>query len=75
MYAACCMAMVFILVRVVFMDDSGILSLFSRVLMEGMCVIPLAPAVMTMRGSTFHPRLDISVISGWYFWVLLSMAS
>ena len=27
----------------------------SRSFIEGLCVVPLAHVVMTMRGSTFHP--------------------
>ena len=28
--------------------------------------MPLAPAVMTMSGSTFHPNSAILFIRGWY---------
>ena len=30
---------------------------FSKIFIEGMCVVALAPAVMTINGSTFHPLL------------------
>jgi hypothetical protein len=42
---------------------------------DGVWVVPLAPAVITMSGSTVHPRSLMSSISGWYFWVLLLIVS
>ena len=56
-------------------EVSGIFSLVSRSFIEGVCVVPLAPAVMTMRGSIFHPWLVMLLINGWYFWILLLMVS
>ena len=52
----------------------GILNFSSKVFIEGMCVVALAPAVMTISGSTFHPLLVLSV-SGWYFSILRVMVS
>ena len=36
---------------------SGILNFSSKIFIEEMCVVALAPAVMTINGSTFHPLL------------------
>ena len=59
--------MVFISLNVCLMAVSGNLNFVSRSFIEGICVVPLAPAVMTMSGSTFHPKLIMLLISGWYF--------
>ena len=44
-----------------------ILNFLSNILIEGVCVVALAPAVMTISGSTFHPLLLMLSRSGWYF--------
>ena len=44
----------------------GILYFFSILSIEGVCVAALAPAVMTISGSTFHPLLIVLSISGLY---------
>ena len=54
---ACCIAMVLISLKVCLMVFSGILKFSSKSFIEGMCVVALAPAVMTINGSTFHPLL------------------
>ena len=72
---AYCMAMVFITLNVCFIDVSHMLNFVSSCFIEGACVVPLAPAVMTMSGSTFQPRSLMSSISGWYFRILLFMVS
>ena len=41
--------------------------LFSTLSIEGVCVVALAPAVMTISGSTFYPLLIILSISDLYF--------
>ena len=49
----------------------GILSLVSFS-MECSCIAPLTPAVMVIRGLTFHPMFCMVLISGLYlvcFWV------
>jgi hypothetical protein len=43
------------------------LNFVSSCFIEGACVVPLAPAVMTMIGSTFQPCCMVLLISGWYF--------
>ena len=69
------MAMVLISLNVCLMLVSGILKFVSRILIEGVWVVPLAPAVMTMSGSTFHPNSIMSFIKGWYFWTLFVIVS
>ena len=54
---ACCIAMVLISLKIFLMVSSGILNFSSKIFIEGMCVVVLAPAVMTINGSTFHPLL------------------
>ena len=52
-----CIAMVLISLKVCLIDFSGILKFSSKIFIEGMFVVALAPAVMTINGSTFHPLL------------------
>ena len=42
----------------------GILNLFSSAFIDGICVVALAPAVIIIRGSTFHPMATILSING-----------
>jgi hypothetical protein len=53
---AYCMAMVLMFLKVFRMDGIGSLNLSSSIFINGMCVAALAPAVITMSGSIFHPR-------------------
>ena len=53
----------------------GILSFSSKFFIEGVCVVALAHAVMTISGSTFHPLLVMLSISDWYFSILRVMVS
>ena len=64
------MAMVLISLNVCLIVVFGSLIFVSRISIEGVCVVPLTPAVMTMSGSTFQPRSMMSFIKGWYFCVL-----
>ena len=64
------------------MASNVFLIVFSRIwnvvvifFINGVWVVPLAPAVITMSGSTVHPRSLMSSISGWYFWILLLIVS
>ena len=61
---ACYIAMVLISMKVCFKVSFGILNFSSNILIEGVCVVALAPAVMTISGSTFHPILVMLSISG-----------
>ena len=60
---ACCIAMVLISLKVCLIGCSGILNFSSKIFIEGMCVNALAPAVMTINDSTFHPLLVMLSIS------------
>ncbi|KAG0565947.1 hypothetical protein KC19_7G025900 [Ceratodon purpureus] len=72
---AYCMAIVFMFLKVFLMVSHGILKLSASSFIEGMCVVALAPAVMTMRGSTFHPLAVRLAISGLYLLVLATNVS
>ena len=61
---ACCIALVLISLKVCLIVFSGILSFSSKIFIEGMCVVALEPAVMTISGFTFHPLLVMLSISG-----------
>ena len=61
---ACCIAMVLISLKVCLIVFSGILNFCSKIFIEGMCVVALALAVMTINDSTFHPLLVMLSISG-----------
>ena len=52
---AWCIAIVFISLNVFFISFFGILSLVFRIFIEGMYVDVLAPAVITISGSTIQP--------------------
>ena len=69
------MAIVLISMKVCLIVSFGILNFSSKVFIEGVCLVALAPAVMTISGSTFHPLLVMLSISGWYFSVLRVMVS
>ena len=75
LYMACCIAMVLISMKVCFKVSVGILNFSSNILIEGVCVVALAPVVMTISGSTFHPLLLMLSRSGWYFSIFRVMAS
>ena len=47
------------------------LGVVSKLSIEGVCVVALAPTMMTISGSTFHPLLIILTISGLYFPIFL----
>ena len=71
---AYCMAML-IFFKVFRMDGIGSLNLSSSSFIDGMCVAALAPAVITMSGSIFHPRATMFSISGLYLLALASSVS
>ena len=60
------MAMVWISLNVCLMVVSQILKFVSMRFIDGVCVVPLALAVMTMSGSTFHPKFTMLFKRGWY---------
>ena len=61
---ACCIVIVLISLKVCLMVFSGILNFSSKIFMEGICMVALALAVMTISDSTFHPLLVMLFISG-----------
>ena len=71
---ACCIAMVFMSMTVSFVVLFGIFNCSSNILIEGLCVFAIAPAVMTSTGSTFHPLLLMLSRRGWDFLVSRVMA-
>ena len=60
-------AIVLMFLKVFLMVGMGILNLFSSAFIDGMCVVALAPAVIIIRGSAFHPLATIVSINGRYF--------
>ncbi len=72
---AYCIAMVLIFLKVFLMEVMGILRLSSSFVIDGMWVVALAPAVMTIIGSIFHPLEAILSISGLYLLFFASIAS
>ena len=46
---------------------SEILNFVSRIFIDGMCDVALAPTVITISGCTLQPLFVIFSISGWYF--------
>ena len=55
--------MVLISVKVCLIVSSSILNFPSKNFIEGMYVVALVPAMMTISGSTFHPLLVMLSIS------------
>ena len=68
-------AIVFMFLKVFLMIGIGILNLFSIDFIEGMCVVALAPAVIIIMGSTFHPRAAILSSNALYLLFFASIAS
>ena len=54
---ACCIAMVLMSMKVCFKVSFGILNFSSNILIEGLCVVALAPAVMTITIVVQHSIL------------------
>ena len=70
-----CMVMVLMYLKVFRMDGIGSLNLSSSSFIDGMCAAALAPAVIIMSGSIFHPRATMFSISGLYLLALASSVS
>ena len=58
------MAIIFISLKVFQMSCFQILNFASRIVIEGMCEVALALAMIIINGSTFQPLLVIFSISG-----------
>ena len=69
---AYCMAMVLMFLKVFQMDVIGSLNLSSISFIDGMCVVALAPAVITTSGSIFQPRATMFSNNCLYLLVLVS---
>jgi hypothetical protein len=69
------MAIVLMFLKVFLIVGMGILNLFSSDFIDGMCAVALAPAVIIIRGSTFHPLVAILSINGLYFLFFASSVS
>ena len=66
-------AIVLMFLKVFLTVGVGILKLVSSDFIDGMCVMAMAPAVMTMRRSTFHHLVAILAIYGPYLLFLLQV--
>ena len=53
----------------------GSVNVVSSFFIDGICVVPLAPATITMSGATFQPLVMMLFVSGWYFMNFLSRVS
>ena len=61
---ACCIAMVLISLNVCLIIFSSILNFSSKIFIERMCMVSLAPTMMTNNGSTFQPLLAMLSMRG-----------
>ncbi len=68
-------AIVLMFLKVFLMVGMGILNILSSDFIEGVCVVALAPAVIIIRGSTFHPLAAILSINGLYLLFFASSVS
>ena len=67
---ACCMAMVLMFLKVFLIGSMGILKVSASIFIDGINVVARAPAVRTIRGSTFQPNAMVSSMRGWYLSIL-----
>lgn len=67
--------MVLISLNVFWIEVSAILNFVSICFIDGVCVVALTLAVMTMSGSNVQPLLVMLLISGWYFWIFIFIVS
>jgi hypothetical protein len=72
---AYCMAMVLMFLKVFLMAGIGSLNLSSSIFIDGVCVVALAPVVITMSGSIFQPLIVMLSIRGLYLLALASSVS
>ena len=59
-----CVAIILICLNVCLICVVGSLSFVSSSVIDGMCVVALAPEASTMSGATFHPRALMLLMSG-----------
>ena len=72
---ACCVAIMFISLKVFLIACSGTLNFVSRIFIDGICDVALAPAHITISGSIFQPLFIIFSINGWYFSIFAIIVS
>ena len=75
MECAYCVAMMLICLNVFLIFVIGSVNVVSSFFIDGICVVPLAPATSTMSGATFQPFVMMLFMSGWYFMIFLSRVS
>ena len=66
---ACCVAFLLIFLKECLIVIFECLIIFSIIFSERMCKVDLAPTIMTISGSTFHPLLIILSNIDWQFLV------
>ena len=72
---AYCVAIMLIYLNVLLIFMIRSLSIAYGFFIDGMCVVPLAPATNTMSGATFHPLVMMLLMSNWCFMVFLLRVS
>jgi hypothetical protein len=68
-------AIVLMFLKVFLMVGICILNFFSSAFIDGICAVALAPAVIIIRGSTFHPLAAMLSINGLYLLFFASSVS
>ena len=64
---AYCVTIMLICLKVLLIFIIESLLLVSKLFINGMCVVALAPATKTMSGAMFHPLVVMLLMSGWFF--------
>ena len=75
MECAYCVVAMLICLNVFLIFLIGIVNVLSSFFIDGICVVPLAPAASTMSGATFQPFVMMLFMSGWYFMIFMSRVS
>ena len=75
MECAYCIAIILICLNVFLIFVIGSVNVDSKFFIEGIYVVPLAPAANTMSGATFQPFVVMLFMSGWHFIIFLSKVS
>ena len=72
---ACCIVIMFISLKVFLIACFGILNFVSRIFIDGMCDVALAPTLIIISGSIFQHSFVIFSINGWYFFIFVVIVS
>jgi hypothetical protein len=75
MECAYCVAIMLICLNVFLIFMIRSVSVVPSFFIDGICVVPLAPAISTMGGATFQPFVMMLFMSGSYFMIFLSRFS